>query len=173
MYYPPPNGFIQNQRPIFPTNMVRPRWSQPPQQPQSLPGGSIPNPYPQIPPQNFTGVPMQGGRPARQPRQPARGGAPAQTGRPQAPAAQPVPVSEPRGVPTQRGTAAAGRGGYKYTPNARNNLPASSGPQSTPITVDGQAPLTATALAAAPPEQQKQMLGERLYPLMYVDCVIY
>ena len=29
-----------------------------------------------------------------------------------------------------------------------------------------QEPLTATMLAAAPPQEQKQMLGERLFPLI-------
>lgn len=166
MYYS--TGFIQNQRPVFPQpGMVpRPRWAQPPQQPQSLPGGPIPGPYSQISQQTFGAVPMQGGRPARQSRQPTRGGAPTQTGRPQPQAAQPVPAGESRGVPTQRGATAAGRGGYKYTANARNNLPATNGPQSAPTAADGQAPLTAAALAAARPDQQKQMLGERLYPLM-------
>ena len=38
--------------------------------------------------------------------------------------------------------------------------------------VQGQEPLTASMLAAAPPQEQKQMLGERLFPLiqrMYPD----
>ena len=38
--------------------------------------------------------------------------------------------------------------------------------------LQGQEPLTATMLAAAPPQEQKQMLGERLFPLiqsMYPD----
>lgn len=40
------------------------------------------------------------------------------------------------------------------------------------VVVGGQEPLTATMLAAAPPQEQKQMLGERLFPLiqnMYPD----
>lgn len=32
--------------------------------------------------------------------------------------------------------------------------------------VQGQDPLTATMLATAPPQEQKQMLGERLFPLI-------
>ena len=38
--------------------------------------------------------------------------------------------------------------------------------------IQGQEPLTASMLAAAPPNEQKQMLGERLFPLissMYPD----
>ncbi len=34
------------------------------------------------------------------------------------------------------------------------------------VHVHGQEPLTATMLAAAPPQEQKQMLGERLFPLI-------
>jgi len=40
------------------------------------------------------------------------------------------------------------------------------------VMIQGQEPLTATMLAAAPPQEQKQMLGERLFPLiqrMYPD----
>ncbi|GFO13914.1 polyadenylate-binding protein [Plakobranchus ocellatus] len=40
------------------------------------------------------------------------------------------------------------------------------------VVIAGQDPLTATMLAAAPPQEQKQMLGERLFPLiqgMYPD----
>ena len=34
------------------------------------------------------------------------------------------------------------------------------------LVVPGQDPLTASMLAAAPPQEQKQMLGERLFPLI-------
>lgn len=40
------------------------------------------------------------------------------------------------------------------------------------VVIAGQDPLTASMLAAAPPQEQKQMLGERLFPLiqhMYPD----
>uniref|UniRef100_A0A8B9ZFU1 PABC domain-containing protein n=1 Tax=Anas platyrhynchos TaxID=8839 RepID=A0A8B9ZFU1_ANAPL len=33
--------------------------------------------------------------------------------------------------------------------------------------IQGQEPLTASMLAAAPPQEQKQMIGERLYPLIH------
>lgn len=39
-------------------------------------------------------------------------------------------------------------------------------PQSQAIVVPGQDALTASMLAAAPPQEQKQMLGERLFPLI-------
>ncbi|XP_009586443.1 PREDICTED: LOW QUALITY PROTEIN: embryonic polyadenylate-binding protein-like [Fulmarus glacialis] len=35
------------------------------------------------------------------------------------------------------------------------------------VHVQGQEPLTASMLAAAPPQEQKQMIGERLYPLIH------
>jgi len=34
------------------------------------------------------------------------------------------------------------------------------------VMIQGQEPLTATMLAAAQPQEQKQMLGERLFPLI-------
>ncbi|KAM8976561.1 polyadenylate-binding protein 4 [Pelodytes ibericus] len=54
---------------------------------------------------------------------------------------------------------------YKYT---RCPLPGVQ-PLQTPqpaVHVQGQEPLTASMLAAAPPQEQKQMLGERLFPLI-------
>lgn len=45
-------------------------------------------------------------------------------------------------------------------------------PTQTGVRVGDQAPLTASMLAEAPPQEQKQMLGERLFPLiqgMYPD----
>jgi len=65
---------------------------------------------------------------------------------------------------------------YKYTQEARNSLQAGQGRQ-TPgavqantqqgsVVVAGQEPLTTAMLAAAPMQEQKQMLGERLFPLI-------
>lgn len=65
---------------------------------------------------------------------------------------------------------------FKYTSNMRNPpqamgaLPAA--PVQQAVHIQGQEPLTATMLAAALPQEQKQMLGERLFPLiqrMYAD----
>ena len=39
-------------------------------------------------------------------------------------------------------------------------------PPQAAVFVQGQEPLTASMLAAAPPNEQKQMLGERLFPLI-------
>ncbi|CAG9855337.1 unnamed protein product [Phyllotreta striolata] len=76
-----------------------------------------------------------------------------------------------------QGVAAAGnRANFKYTANMRNPPQALlSGAQAQvqqAVHIQGQEPLTATMLAAAPPQEQKQMLGERLFPLiqrMYSD----
>ncbi|XP_016117519.1 polyadenylate-binding protein 1-like [Sinocyclocheilus grahami] len=60
---------------------------------------------------------------------------------------------------------------YKYAPGVRNpqqHLPTQPQvPMQQPaVHVQGQEPLTASMLAAAPPQKQKQMLGERLFPLI-------
>ncbi|KAK2921034.1 hypothetical protein Q8A73_000519 [Channa argus] len=77
--------------------------------------------------------------------------------RPAAAAAAATPV---RGVPQ-----------YKYAAGVRNpQQHMSAQPQVTmqqpAVHVQGQEPLTASMLAAAPPQEQKQMLGERLFPLI-------
>lgn len=62
------------------------------------------------------------------------------------------------------------RPSFKYTASMRNP-PAQAvtqqavGPTQA-VHVQGQEPLTASMLAAAPPQEQKQMLGERLFPLI-------
>merc|ERR1712002_741893 len=70
---------------------------------------------------------------------------------------------------------------FKYTQSVRNPVGAVQGsyPQAgqqppqqqndvsqNAVVVPGQEPLTASMLAAALPQEQKQMLGERLYPLI-------
>lgn len=87
-----------------------------------------------------------------------------------------MPPQMPRGP----GAMAQGaRPNYKYTATMRNPpQPAVAQPQVSQqvapqaVHVQGQEPLTASMLAAAPPQEQKQMLGERLFPLiqsMYPD----
>jgi len=53
-----------------------------------------------------------------------------------------------------------------YTRTARNMPPTNPGGFSSSIVVPGQEPLTPAALANATPQEQKQMLGERLFPLI-------
>lgn len=60
---------------------------------------------------------------------------------------------------------------YKYTPNMRNPpqpmpMQQPQMPQQQAVHIQGQEPLTASMLAAAQPQEQKQMLGERLFPLI-------
>ena len=45
-------------------------------------------------------------------------------------------------------------------------LPETPQPPQAAVYVQGQEPLTASMLAQAPPSEQKQMLGERLLPLI-------
>lgn len=66
--------------------------------------------------------------------------------------------------------------GFKYTPNVRNQSQVAVMPQQMPpqpaaaaphaVMIQGQEPLTSSMLAAAAPQDQKQMLGERLFPLI-------
>ncbi|KAM3923020.1 polyadenylate-binding protein 1-like [Leptodactylus fuscus] len=62
---------------------------------------------------------------------------------------------------------------YKYSYSARNAHQTVNNVQyqqqqimEPAVVMQGQEPLTASMLAAAPPQEQKQMLGERLYPLI-------
>uniref|UniRef100_A0A8C5FX77 Polyadenylate-binding protein n=1 Tax=Gadus morhua TaxID=8049 RepID=A0A8C5FX77_GADMO len=56
---------------------------------------------------------------------------------------------------------------YKYASGVRNPNPQGVQPIAQPaVHVQGQEPLTSSMLAAAPPQEQKQMLGERLFPLI-------
>uniref|UniRef100_A0A670ZXD3 Polyadenylate-binding protein n=1 Tax=Pseudonaja textilis TaxID=8673 RepID=A0A670ZXD3_PSETE len=69
----------------------------------------------------------------------------------------PVASQAPRAVPP-----------YKYAAGIHSPHPAVQ-PLQAPqpaVHVQGQEPLTASMLAAAPPQEQKQMLGERLFPLI-------
>uniref|UniRef100_A0AAY4AC35 Polyadenylate-binding protein n=1 Tax=Denticeps clupeoides TaxID=299321 RepID=A0AAY4AC35_9TELE len=60
---------------------------------------------------------------------------------------------------------------YKYATGVRNpqqhlGTQHQANLQQPAVLVQGQEPLTASMLAAAPPQEQKQMLGERLFPLI-------
>lgn len=85
------------------------------------------------------------------------------------------------GVPPTMGAPRPAQQSFKYTPTARNPpgqvvgqmmAAGSVPPPQQAVLIQGQEPLTASMLAAAPPQEQKQMLGERLFPLiqrMYPD----
>lgn len=124
----------------------------------------------QVRPVNMNARPITGGQ------QPPRGTAAGMPGMPGMPAGMPrgpqpgQPMST-MGVPNRPAS-------YKYTPTVRNPQPAQAVPvQPAPpqmaatqpqqaVVITGQEPLTASMLAAAPPQEQKQMLGERLFPLI-------
>uniref|UniRef100_A0A8B9H2M7 Polyadenylate-binding protein n=1 Tax=Astyanax mexicanus TaxID=7994 RepID=A0A8B9H2M7_ASTMX len=55
---------------------------------------------------------------------------------------------------------------YKYAAGVRNPQQHMNTQPQPAVHVQGQEPLTASMLAAAPPQEQKQMLGERLFPLI-------
>lgn len=132
-------------------------------------------------------VPRPGGMPGMGmggPRAPRVGG-PRMAGAPRPPMGQPGPqpmtmMARPAGMPPVAMGQAQVRPqqqSFKYTPTARNppaqvlQGPMVAGPGGAPppqqaVLVQGQEPLTASMLAAAPPQEQKQMLGERLFPLI-------
>lgn len=83
------------------------------------------------------------------------------------PSAMGIPAQGMSAVPMQRAQ-------YKINPAMRNPqqpvagqpVPAPMAPP-TALHMQGQEPLTASMLAEAPPQEQKQMLGERLFPLIH------
>lgn len=89
-------------------------------------------------------------------------------------AQQQVAAGPPQAGPPVSVSAQGRPPNYKYTSNMRNPPPtqqSQAAPQQA-LHIQGQEPLTATMLAAAAPLDQKQMLGERLFPLirnMYSD----
>lgn len=57
----------------------------------------------------------------------------------------------------------------QYKPSIRAQQTVLSGQMSTQaVHVTGQEPLTSSMLAEAPPQEQKQMLGERLFPMIHI-----
>ncbi|KAM9838558.1 polyadenylate-binding protein 1A-like isoform 1-T1 [Aulostomus maculatus] len=162
----PPSGYFmaaippaQNRAAYYPAagQMAQlrpsPRWTTGgvrPQHFQNIPGGMRPS-APR--PQTFGTV-----RPSSQmPRMMSTQRVAAQTMAPRPPTAAAASV---RGVPQ-----------YKYAAGVRNpqqhmNTQPTATMQQPAVHVQGQEPLTASMLAAAPPQEQKQMLGERLFPLI-------
>ncbi|MRB67539.1 hypothetical protein GH825_29575, partial [Bacillus thuringiensis] len=83
------------------------------------------------------------------------------------PASQMRPTAQTSMPPTQQRS-------YQYKQGIRNPQDQVAMAQVQPVqqvapqavVIPGQAPLTSSMLAAAPPQEQKQMLGERLFPLI-------
>ncbi|XP_028452358.1 polyadenylate-binding protein 1b isoform X1 [Perca flavescens] len=165
----PPSGYFmaaipqaQNRAAYYPAagQMAQlrpsPRWANQgvrPQHFQNMPGAMRPS-APR--PQTFGAM-----RPASQvPRMMSAQRVAAQTMGPRPATAAAAAAAPVRGVPQ-----------YKYAAGVRNpqqHMPAQPqvAMQQPAVHVQGQEPLTASMLAAAPPQEQKQMLGERLFPLI-------
>ncbi|XP_047649418.1 polyadenylate-binding protein 4 isoform X7 [Phacochoerus africanus] len=123
--------------------------------------------------QGFQGMPsairQSGPRPALRHLAPT-GNAPASRGLPTTAQRVGVPTAVQNLAPRAAVATAAPRAvaPYKYASSVRSPHPAIQ-PLQAPqpaVHVQGQEPLTASMLAAAPPQEQKQMLGERLFPLI-------
>eukprot|EP00088_Acartia_fossae_P070268 TRINITY_DN9356_c0_g2_i1.p1 TRINITY_DN9356_c0_g2~~TRINITY_DN9356_c0_g2_i1.p1 ORF type:complete len:230 (+),score=88.08 TRINITY_DN9356_c0_g2_i1:1-690(+) len=150
---------------FFPAQIrAQPRW------PAQAGGMGAPRPQ-------AMGAPMNMARPGG----PARPGAPRMSAPPAARPQMVQPVG-PQPMMMRPGMQPVPMGGqqvrpqpsFQYTKSARNPpgqvMPGQAAvvaamPQQA-VQVPGQEPLTSTMLAAAPPQEQKQMLGERLFPLI-------
>lgn len=166
MFYPPQG---MPQRVMYPQQMGMPRRWNPQAQRQPAPQmmghpmymGGMPG-QPAGAPQAVNGRPPQQGGPRAGGRQrpPQQGGAPGGKG--------------PKGQDGMEGNRQRNNQNFKYTAQVRNRDAAMSQQGSAPAPASGMAqpagmtqqPLTIQALAAAPEEQQKQMIGERLFPLI-------
>jgi polyadenylate-binding protein len=178
--YPGPQNpnqyYMPNQR-FFAPNMVRPnpRWAPggPGQQMRGAPPGQ------QVPGMGMGmgGQQIRGARPMGQ--QPGV--------RPAPMAARPITGNPGVVMPQQQqrvlpGTMMPGPGmpsmqvrpqqpAFQYNKAMRNPQAIPGQPIQIPsqaVHVSGQEPLTASMLAEAPPQEQKQMLGERLFPLIHI-----
>ena len=145
MYYQPPPGAYPGRSMYGQPGFAPPRPRGYPAG-QQVPGMPIPSPY---------GPPPQGYMPANyRPTRPPRGGPIPPSASPTTAGVRP-PISgqgqnvRPAGMPVRPS-------GPKVNQNAKGQAQQ-----------DGPAPLTASALANAPPADQKQMLGEALYPKIY------
>ena len=95
----------------------------------------------------------------------------------QRPAMQPQPMAamQPQAMMAANVAQRGAPANYKYAPNVRNPAQVMGIPQAIvqqvpqpqpAVLIQGQEPLTPSMLAAAPPQEQKQMLGERIFPLI-------
>lgn len=78
-------------------------------------------------------------------------------------------VTARTGPPPVSVSAQARTSGYKYTSNVRNppqQMPVPQQQVQQAVLIQGQEPLTSSMLASANDSDQKQMLGERLFPLI-------
>jgi len=133
---------------------------------------------------NFAGAPQMGRGGNRHQNNKMMGG-----GRPMGPGPMAMPMNMAAamarpGMPPQAANPAGMRPNFKYTSGVRNvagapvmpaqpaqapmqpQQPQQQQPPQAAVFIQGQEPLTASMLAQAPPSEQKQMLGERLFPLI-------
>lgn len=132
--------------------MARPRWTPAAQQPMGVPGGAFPGGQQ---PGFAPGMPNNRGVP-----RPAAGGPPVRAAVPPTGPRAPAPAN------AAAATAAAARPIVPPVSGPGVARPAAARPPAAaarPAEVGG---LSAATLAAAPPGQQKQMLGEALFPLI-------
>jgi polyadenylate-binding protein len=143
MYMQPrgPGGSMQPAYPMMPQMMGGPGGRGAVQQPRGM--------YPMMGQQGRGGYPVPGY--GVMPQQAGRGGRVPQPGR---------AGRGGRGVP-------AGQQNIKFNQQARNAGGAMPGQPAPPPPIPSEGPLTASALASATPEMQKNMIGERLYPLIH------
>jgi len=124
--------------------------------------GPVPAPrpgYPPLPP-NYVVPPTGQGRQGRQNRQGRQQpGQPAPTG--------PGARAPPGGAAQRQPRNAGGRGPGGAPRNQPAPPPTQPAPGGAPGSAPAESTLTTSTLSAAPPEQQKQMLGERLFPLVH------
>lgn len=147
MAYPPMPGYAQpgmpQMRPMYNPMQARPRYPQQPGMPGMMPAYGMPpqmSGYPGVTPPNYPG-PRSGVRPPMAaPNAGLRNGGPSPVG---------MPSGLPQGVP-------------------RGSMPAVRPPIMDQGIIPQQPPrLNAQSLARAAPSDQKQMLGEALYPLIH------
>ena len=147
MQRPGPGGAMQPAYPMMPQMMGGPGGRGAGQQPRAA--------YPMMGQQGRGGYPVPGY--GSMPQQAGRGGR-----------GVPMPGRNGRGG---RGAPPAGQQNIKFSQQARNAGappgPMPPGQPAPPPPSSMEGPLTASALASATPEMQKNMIGERLYPLIH------
>lgn len=182
--YPPqnPGQYMMPHQRFFSPNMAQvrpsPRWAQPGQQQMRAggPGQQVPGMMSAMggqqmrPPRPQMG--QQGVRPAQMAR-PITGNQPVQGPQQQQqravmPAAMMATGANMQGLPVRPQPPATAP--LQYKPIRNQGIPGQAVQQipSQAVHISGQEPLTASMLAEAPPQEQKQMLGERLFPLIHV-----
>lgn len=168
----------QARAPYYPNNMqqmrTQPRWAN--QSQVRGPGQPAAGMMPGM--ANAQPAPMRQVRPVQMPPQQVRGPMSARPITGQQPVAvpqqRPAVMPSSMGIPVQMQGMQPPRPGFKFNPGMRNPAQVMPGqqmpsmpPPAAALHVQGQEPLTASMLAEAPPQEQKQMLGERLFPLIH------